>query len=106
MQLPKRLEESATKAAEKFQRSEEFEVVVVLWSFNSQLTVLKRKSKDNLKVDANFLLDQLPSMKDFLALQAREAEAGKAVKDEDSGIGSSFLEEVTSPSSPKCTPPS
>lgn len=80
--LPKQLDEGATEAVEKFRRSKEFELAAVLWCRSAIISVFKGMSKDILKVDAKFPLDKLPSMRDFLALQVRDAEAKKAAEEE------------------------
>lgn len=75
VELLKRLEESANKVVDKFQRSVEFEVPSTLWK--SLRTMFKRMSNDILKVGVNFPLDQLPSKKDFLVFHARETKVVK-----------------------------
>lgn len=64
LDLLKRLKESATEAVSKEN-----------WS--SLLTIFKGVSRDILKIDAQFSLDNMPSMKNILAFQVRE-EAAKA----------------------------
>lgn len=51
---------------------------------------------DILKINAQFPMDYLPSMKDFLDMEAKEAEAVKAAVGEESEIESDSFEGATS----------
>lgn len=95
VELPKRLKDSTTEVIKTFKRNEEFKLVVALWSRSTMVSIFKRVSTDIFKVvDTQFLLDYLPSMKGFLALQARESEVAKMDEDEGSESG------ATSPRKP------
>lgn len=78
VEFPKRLEEGAAETIENFRCSEEFELTVALLSHSTLVSVFKRVYRDIRKVDAKFPLDKIHSMKDFLAVQARESEEAKA----------------------------
>lgn len=87
-EFPKMLEE-----VEKFRRIEEFEMDAALWSRSTLVSILKDVSKDILKIDTKFPLYQQPSMRGFLALQAREAESMKADEEEGSESGVTSLKQ-------------
>lgn len=103
-ELPKRLKKRPTDAVKKFGQIKEFELFAALWIRSTLVSVFNTMSKDILKVNAQFPLHYLPSRRDFLALQTREAEASKASEEEGSDNGSDISEKVTFPSSPKGTP--
>lgn len=104
-ELLKHLDDRATEVIEKVRWSDEFELAAALWSRYGLIRVLKGMSKDIIKVDANFPLDQLLFLKDFLVLQAREAEMKKATEEEGFWRESESSEEAPS-SPPKGTPTS
>lgn len=68
------------------------------------VAVFKELSKDILQTDAKFHLDQLPSMKNFLAHQAREDNMKKVVEEDSWSDNESS--EVSPLSCPKGTFPS
>lgn len=53
---------------------------VTLWRREGLVQACKDLSKDILNVDAQFPLDTLPSMKEFLAYQARERKNTRQLK--------------------------
>lgn len=64
VELLKRMDKNVAEAIENFRQSEEFELTAVLWSRSTLVSVFKRVSRDILKFDSQFPLDQLPFMKD------------------------------------------
>lgn len=82
--LPKRLEESATWAINTFRTSEEFRLAAEEWNRKVLILIFKKASRDVQCVDTNFLLDQFPFSKDYLALKDREAEEVKVTEEEES----------------------
>lgn len=80
-EVPKRPEESVTEAIENFGGSKEFELDAAVWGHSILARVFK-SIHGYIEDRRQFPLDQLPSMQDYLAMKAREAEAAKATTED------------------------
>lgn len=77
--MPKRLKENAAEDVENFMKIEVFDLEATLACRSTFMEVFQSISKDLLNINANFTLENLSCVKDFLALHAWE----KEVKEED-----------------------
>lgn len=74
-EMPQCLEEKAVDAVEKYKKSDAFDMDAAIAWCSMFMVVFSSIETFLRNIDANFLLEKLFCMKDYLTLQAREMEA-------------------------------